>query len=178
MEKNKKIFLGIGIGILVVGLLIATMFIGEKEETQTQTGTNIDAETIVANAQAESDSITESQMKELPTINVTTYLDYYNGSETRIVLVGRPTCPYSSIAEPIIKKIAKDYNLDISYLNTDEFSDDDKVSFVKHNEMFNEGYGTPLLLVVSNGNVEASLSGLTDTEHFIQFFKAYGLIQE
>ena len=37
MEKNKSIFLWIGIGVLIVGLLVATMFIdGGEESSQTQ----------------------------------------------------------------------------------------------------------------------------------------------
>ena len=48
---------------------------------------------------------------------------------------------------------------------------------VQHNEMFNEGYGTPLILIVGNGEIKTSLEGLTDTEHFLQFFVGAGMIQ-
>lgn len=177
MEKNKKIFLGIGIGILVLGLLIATMFIGGDEETSEVQGGQSAVEAIIAKAKSESNAITESQMKEFEYINTTTYLDYYNGSETRLVLVARPTCPYCEIAEPIIRKIAKDYDLNISYLNTDEFTDDDKLKFIKHNDIFNEGFGTPMLLVVSNGQLHNYNEGLSDTEHFLEFFKENNFIQ-
>ncbi len=176
MEKNKKIFLGIGIGLLVVGLLVATMFIGGEETSKVPEG-QIDPNQIIANAERESKAITESQMVKLEEINIETYLNYYNGPATLIVFVGRPTCPYCEITQPIIRKIAKDYNLVIKYLNTDNLSDDDKAKFVQHNEMFSEGYGTPLILIIGNGEIKTSFEGLTDTEHFLQFFINAGMIQ-
>lgn len=176
MEKNKKIILVVAIGLLVAGLLIATMFIGGEEATGDLQG-QYAADQIIANAQRESDAITESQMKVLEEINMETYLNYYNGPATLIVFVGRPTCPYCEITKPIISKIAKDYDLVIKYLNTDNFTDDDKAKFVQHNEMFNEGYGTPLILIIGNGEIKTSIEGLTDTEHFLQFFRSAGMIQ-
>lgn len=174
MEKSKKIFLGIGIGLLVVGLLVATMFISEKEPNPSN---EFDPNAIIANAQRESAAITESQMKKLEEIDMETYLNYYYGPATLIVFVGRPTCPYCEITKPIISKIAKDYDLVIKYLNTDNLSDDDKAKFVQHNEMFNEGYGTPLLLVIGNGEIKTYAEGLNDTVHFMQFFINAGMIQ-
>ena len=176
MEKKKNVLLGVGIGILVVGLLIATMFIGGEEGNEELQG-QYDANQIIANAERESEAITADQMKELEEIDIDTYLNYYNGPATLIVFVGRPTCPYCEITKPIISKIAKDYNLVIKYLNTDNLSDDGKAKFVQHNEMFNEGYGTPLILIVGNGEIKTSLEGLTDTEHFLQFFVGAGMIQ-
>lgn len=175
MDKNKNVLLGIGIGVLVIGLLIATMFIGSDNSTASTMSE--DPNVIVANAERESKSITEDQMAELEKINMTKYMDYYNGNETKIIFIGRPTCPYCEMTQPIIRKIAKDHNLTISYLNTDEFSDDDNVKFVQHNEAFAEGYGTPMILLVSNGEIEVAIEGLTDTAHFEEFFRKAGFIK-
>ena len=48
MKKNKTIFLWIGIGVLIVGLLVATMFIDGGEETS-QTQGQSDANLIISN---------------------------------------------------------------------------------------------------------------------------------
>ena len=175
MDKDKNVLLGIGIGVLVIGLLIATMFIGSNNSTGSTMSE--DPNVIVANAERESKSITEDQMAELEKINMTKYMDYYNGNETKIIFIGRPTRPYCEMTQPIIRKIAKDHNLTISYLNTDEFSDDDNVKFVQHNEAFAEGYGTPMILLVSNGEIEVAIEGLTDTAHFEEFFRKAGFIK-
>ena len=74
MEKNKKIFLGIGIGLLEVGLLVATMFIGGEETSEVPEG-QIDPNQIIANAERESKAITESQMVKFEEISIDTYLN-------------------------------------------------------------------------------------------------------
>ena len=173
MKKSQNIILYIIIGILAVGLLIATMFIGEKEVESIYSD---DPNVIIENAERESASITDDEMKALINISMDEYLTLYAGSENSIVFVARPTCPYCEITEPIIRKIAKDYNIKINYLNTDEFSEDDRANFVRHNEMFSEGYGTPVILVVSNNQIVTYFEGLTDTAHFIEFFKANNII--
>ena len=173
MKKNQNIILYIIIGILAVGLLIATMFIGEKEVESIYSD---DPNVIIENAERESASITDDEMKAFINISMDEYLTLYAGSENSIVFVARPTCPYCEITEPIIRKIAKDYNIKINYLNTDEFSEDDRANFVRHNEMFSEGYGTPMILVVSNNKIVTYFEGLTDTAHFIEFFKANNII--
>lgn len=175
MENKKKIIISIVIGILVIGLFVSTMFIGEKEY---QSITSEDPSIIMQNAENESQSISNREMKELKEINVTTYLEYYKSSDTNIVFLGRPTCPYCEIAKPIISKLAKDYKFDVSYLNTDNFSEDDNVHFVSHNELFSDGYSTPMILIVSNNQIVYYFEGLTDTAHYIDFFKSIGLIKE
>ena len=173
MKKNKNIILYVVIGIVAVGLLIATMFIEEKEVESVYSD---DPNVIIANAERESANITDNEMKALINISIEEYLTLYAGSENSIVFVARPTCPYCEITEPIIRKISKDYNIKINYLNTDEFSEDDRASFVRHNEMFAEGYGTPMILIVSNNQIVTYFEGLTDTAHFVEFFKANNLI--
>ena len=44
--------------------------------------------------------------------------------------------------------------------------------------MFNEGYGTPILLLVSKGVIVSNFEGLSDESHYIQFFKSTGIIKE
>ena len=76
MEKNKKIFLGIGISVLVIGLLIATMFIGPKEELESVLSD--DPNVIFENAERESASIKESQMKKIREKSVLIFFIFYN----------------------------------------------------------------------------------------------------
>lgn len=179
MEKKKNIIIGIVVGVLVIGLFIATMFIGSNEESGTNNnGTYVDPNVIIANAESESKKITKDQMKDLNEINIDKYLYLYASEELDLVLLSRPTCPYCQITDPIIRKLAKDYDLTINYLNSDNFSDDDKLKFIKHNEKFAEGFGTPMLLVVGNNSLVTYVEGLTDTEHFLQFFKENNFIKE
>lgn len=168
MKKNEKILLIVGI-ILVVGIVIISIFITPKEGKEITGSEN--AEQIIANAMAESEAVKEEEKKDFIEIDVATYMNYYQGSEKKLVLVGRPGCQYCQIAEPILKNIAFEQDLEIYYLNTDNFSEDDQTTFVQSDDYFSGGFGTPLLLSVQNGNILDATEGLTDKAHYEQFFE-------
>ncbi len=141
MEK-KKVFIIIGV-ILAVILLIACSTIGEKTGTSNDlNNTSNDASTIVANAQKESNAVKDSEKKDFTQIDVDKYLDYYKGEENTLILIARPTCHYCQIAEPIIQNIAYKYDININYLNTDEFKDVESMvgymyKYVENGEVIN-----------------------------------------
>lgn len=174
--EDKKYLKWILIGVFAI-LIIMSFFVGGQENSKEDASKmSEDANVIIANAQNESDSVKEEETKELPEINMDTYLEYYNGEENKLVLIARPTCHYCQIAEPIIKNIAYENDLDISYLNTDNFEGDDETKLVQSDEFFSEGFGTPLLLVVSEGKIVNKVDGLTDKAHYTEFFKSTGFI--
>lgn len=177
--NKKNIIFGIVITVVVIALLGLTFALGEKDsKNSSSTNLSNNAETVISNAQKESEAASKENYNALPTINMEQYMNYYVSEENNLVLVARPTCMYCNIAEPIIKKLASDYNITINYLNTDEFSEEDNQNFVQHNEQFKDGYGTPMLLLVSNNNIVDMVDGLTDTAHYIEFFKGHGFIKE
>lgn len=176
MEK-KNIFTIIGISLLLI-LLIVGCFVGGENNTKKITTTlSNDPQVIYNNAKKESDAITENEQGELTEIKIDTYLEYLAGESKKAILIARPTCRYCQIAEPIIKKIIKDYNVEINYLNTDGFEGDDTARFTASDETFTNGFGTPMLIVVSNGKIIDKVDGLTDTAHYIDFLKSNEIIK-
>ena len=174
--KNKEII--IVLGVIVVALVLVFAFnSGDKNESSKKVTDSNDVEAILANAQKESETVKSDEMKEFNSIDVTTYLDYYAGEDTKLVLLARPTCHYCQIAEPILKNVAYKYDLDINYLNTDEFSEEDNQKFMESDEFLGEGVGTPLVMNVGNGKIIDKVDGLTDSAHYIQFFKDNGYIK-
>lgn len=171
--KNKEIFMVIGIIIIALVLIVS---LGKSDNGKTKEKVT-DGQSILENAQKESAQVKDEEKKELTQITVDEYLDYYNGEDNNLVLVARPTCHYCQIAEPIIQKLAKEYDIDIKYLNTDNFSGDDESRFISSNEMFQEGFGTPMLLNVGNEKIVDYVDGLSDSEHYIEFFKSNGYIE-
>lgn len=168
---NKKTFGIIGIVLVVILLIVSCSIKSDKEEKSSD-----DIQTIINNAQKESENVKEEEQKEFTEINIDEYLNKYNGEEKSIVLIGRPTCHYCQIAEPILHNIAYKYDLNIFYLNTDNFQDGDSEKLVNSDSFFSEGFGTPLLLVLSNGSINSKVDGLTDTNHYVEFFKSNGFI--
>lgn len=172
---NKKNYLVIGGICLLVILLVICFGLGEKDSSSKELSD--DATVIMENAQKESASVAENEKKEFEQINVSRYLELYSANENTLVLLARPTCHYCQIAEPIIQNIAYKNNIDIKYLNTDNFEGDDIVNLRDSNEMFKEGFGTPLLLIVGNNEIKDKVDGLTDKAHYEEFFKVYGFMK-
>ena len=175
MEKFKKLLPVIGIGVAGI-LIVICCFVGDKEVTKTTSKLTDDVDQILTNAQKESSQVEDDDEKDFESINVDKYLEYYNGSEDKIIFIGRPTCSYCQVAEPIVKKINKDYDLNIYYLNTDDFVDDDEGNFVSSDEFLKDGYGTPMLFIVSNGKIVDKVDGLSDTAHYLDFLKKNNFI--
>lgn len=175
MKNNQKLFAGIMIVILII-LIIVSCFIGNNDESGNTKSTETNTQNIMASIQKESNSIKDEEKKELPEIKVDEYLEKYRGVEKQIILIARPTCAYCKIAEPIIQNVAYENDLIISYLNTDNFSGDDDKKLIESDEYFKEGFGTPLLLIVKEEKIIDKVDGLTDKEHYVEFFKNNGFI--
>lgn len=174
---NKKVLTIGGIVVLVV-LLVLTMSIKPKEGAgEVKKTVSNDPNVILSNAEKESAAVKEDEKGEFIQIDIDKYLEYYNGSEAKIILLARPTCHYCQIAEPIIQKLVKDYNLEVNYLNTDNFTEDTQATFVQSDEAFSEGFGTPYLFIVKDSSIVDSVDGLTDTAHYESFFSTNGFIE-
>ena len=183
-EKQKKIVFGIIIAIAVV-LLCALCYFASSAATSKsgdsyqEADTNSDNMTnMVSKAQEESANISEDEKKDFKEIDVDTYLDLYKGDQKSIVLFSRPTCGFCQIAEPILHHVAYKYDLTINHVNTDEMSQDDSNNLSKSNDYFSNDFGTPLLVVVSDGKIVDMVSGLVDTSSYVNFFKDNGFIKE
>lgn len=162
---NKKTLVIIGVVALLILLIIACSLDIDKTEYSS------DPEVIIENATNESENINDNEKKDFIEINIDEYLNIYNEENKKIILVGRPTCHYCQIAEPILQNISYNYNIDIYYLNVDNFEEEDASRFVETDKEFSNGFGTPMLLVVGNGSVNDMLDSLADTNHYIEFLK-------
>lgn len=172
MKKN-IVWIVLGV-LLAIGLLIASFYIGDKNDgiDESLSGNySAEVEQIIRNAQKESAAVKEDEKAELASITVEDYINLYSAEGKSLILLSRPTCSYCKVADPIIRKIAKIYSLDIKYLNPDEFTEDTQRQFVESDELFKEGYGTPLLLVVGNNSIIDIVDGLTDNAHYMEFFQ-------
>lgn len=172
--KNKKEFLIVGLIILIAIILVALLSIDGADNKQAKEESD---SSIFDNATKESANVKDSEKKDFININVDQYLEYYAADSETLILVARPTCSYCQIAEPILHNIAYEYDIDINYLNTDDFTDDDQTSFVKSDDLFETEYGTPMLLSVGKNSIKDYVNGLTDKKHYIEFLKSNNYIK-
>lgn len=173
--NKKSIILAIVALIFVCGL---SFFISMTKTSDDDSSGGEDVAAIIERAQRESKAISLEEQKDLESIDVDKYLEIYAGDNNQLVLLATSSCSYCQIAEPIIKHLAYQYNIPIYYLDPNQFTDDDESRFVQSNEMFHEGFGTPLLLLVSSSKIVDKIDGLTDTKHYKKFFETYDFIHE
>ena len=176
--KDKK-FAIIGTVIVIALLIVAVVFAGKSDKNKdNDLQFSNDAETIIANAEKESAAVVEGAKKEFDRIDVNQYLEYYAGETPTLVMVARETCHYCQIAEPIVQSIMKEYDIAVNYLDVDEFTEETSEQFKASDEMFADGFGTPMLLLVGNNSIIDLVDGLTDKAHFVEFFRSNGFINE
>lgn len=189
-DRNKKIVTGIVVAVGVILVCALCYFASsavsakagdnysESDNSNSSTTSSSSASDMTSRAQEESANVPDDEQKDFNDIDIDEYLDLYDGSEDSIVLFSRPTCGYCQIAEPILHHIAYQYKLTINHVNTDEMSSSDETKLVESNDYFSDGFGTPLLVVVSNGEIVDMVSGLVDTENYVKFFTKHGFIDE
>lgn len=178
MEKNKKVFIVLGVCLLVV-ILCLSFFIGNDTNQPNVETLSEDPNVIISNAQTQSKSISEDERREYKKIKVVDYLEYYAGSEAKIVLLGYPECPFCQIVEPILQNLSYEYDIEINYLNTNDFTEEDEKLLLESDEYFqeNEGFGTPLLLIVKDNKIIDKVDGPTDRGHYKKFLDEAGFIK-
>lgn len=167
---NKKVFGIVGIVLLIALLIICACINPNGKPSNNSTS-------IIEKAIEESSAVKETEQKDFIEINIDEYLNKYNGEEKFLVLVARPTCHYCQIAEPILRNISYKYDININYLNTDNFQNDDAQKFIQSDEFFSNGFGTPMLLIVSNGRIDDMVDGVTDKKHYEEFLKNNNYIE-
>lgn len=189
-DRNKKIVTGIVVAVGVILVCALCYFASsavsakagdnysESDNSNSSTTSGSSASDMTSRAQEESANVPDDEQKDFNDIDIDEYLDLYDGSEDSIVLFSRPTCGYCQIAEPILHHIAYQYKLTINHVNTDEMSSSDETKLVESDDYFSDGFGTPLLVVVSNGEIVDMVSGLVDTENYVKFFTKHGFIDE
>ena len=168
MNKTRTIFIVILV-LMIVLAGVAIVFSVTKDDRS--------ANKLLGNSSKEADEIDSKHMRDFKIIDVDKYLELYNSDKTRVIIIGRTGCEYCSIAEPILKNISYEYEVDFYYLSIDTFSDDDGTKFLESDEYFKEkgGVNTPTILIVNKGIVDMNV-GLDDTEGYEKFFKDNNII--
>lgn len=151
-----------GIILLIIGVIIISVSIssikGDKNTTD---------DTKIEDVKLEDAGFNEVSLSE--------YLNLINSSEKKIVLVARPTCSFCEKFSPILKKAKDDMNLEINYIDTDKFSNDDWTTFSNSLAYLNsEEWGTPLVLIVQKGEVLSVNNGYVDLSTIKAFFETNG----
>lgn len=161
MKKTRIIFISILTGIVVLFLVVLLLAVTTESRVKNK-----------AVRQGSKEASETNKKKDFKNIDVDKYLELYKQNKVSIVLIGRSGCEYCAIAEPILQGIAYDNKLDIYYLSTDGFSEEDKANLLNSDKYFQkkDGMPTPLLLLVKNSKIIDKVEGLISKDEYIEFF--------
>ena len=165
--------------ILAVILLLIIVLVGSTLVVKREYGIIPNKKNqIILNAKEESKKIKDKDQKKPTEITLNEYFNYYNGQDSKIVLVSSPKKESCSIVEPILFSISQEYNIDLYYLNADDFSASDQNSFINSNEYLQEKYDVPLLIIVGNQQIIAKTKGIKDKGTYLSFFQKNKIISK
>lgn len=112
------------------------------------------------------------------------YIDYsgykkiLKSDDVKVLVIGQTSCTYCIKAKPILNKVVNDKKVKINYLNITELSDEEREKFNSSLKYLSENeWGTPLTLIVKNGEVVDSANGLLDYDGYVKLFEDNGLIK-
>lgn len=150
-------------GIILVVAIVIGVAIGVSNIKKDDTNSDNNVET------------TELEKAGFNEVTLSEYLDLVKSSEKSIILVARPTCGYCQQFTPILKQAMEDMNLTINYIDTDKFSEDDWTPFTESLDYLkSEQWGTPLTLIVQNGEAIAKNNGYVELDTIKEFFTNNG----
>ena len=163
-SDKKVIIRNIGIACLLVALLIGLFVISEKKNEK----------------YVQTETFTEEEQAELNSINVDDYLKLKAGSSPAVIYIARPTCSHCVVQTPRMKYIKYKYKTEINYLNTDEFDEEGKdyEKLQSSDSYFDEGFGTPTILIVQNDKIIDDISGESEVSTVVSLLKKYDLIKK
>ena len=112
----------------------------------------------------------------------TKYLDKFysdlNGTENKLVLIGRDDCSWCKLYQPVLDFYKEQYGFEYTYVNTNELTEKVFNKLLKDIEVDGSDFGTPMTLMVSGGKVVDSLHGYVDEPDLFDFLKKYDFLEE
>ena len=107
--------------------------------------------------------------------------DFYsalNGSENKLVMIGRDNCSWCQLFKPVLDSMKEEYGFDYLYVNTNELTNGVFNKMLKDIGVDKNSFGTPLTIVVKDGEVIDSLNGYVDEQELLSFLKKYDFVSK
>lgn len=173
-DKKAQDLVKKALGITSIVLLVA-LVIGASVGVSHMDKTKSDNKTTTTESSSDS-SQTALEQAGFNKVSIDEYLNLIKSSDKQIILIARPTCGYCEKFTPVLKQAMEDMNLTINYVNTDNFSSDDWSKFQNSFDyLASNEWGTPLTLIVQNGEIVDKNNGYVELDAIKEFFTKNGL---
>ena len=139
-------------------------------------------EVYISSSEASSNNSTGStdDYEYLTFIDYDKYEEIYNSKEKAIVVLGQTGCGACTAFKPVINEIAKEYDLTIYFVNLTDWTKRETYDLMGSLSYFKEreSFGTPLTLILENGDNISEQEGHNSKAATIEFLKKEGFIKE
>lgn len=126
----------------------------------------------------EYDFVDDSEELLVNYISYDEYEELLESEDAEVLVIGQTTCSYCIKAKPILNQIVVDEDVEINYLNITDLSEEDINEFSTSLEYLETNdWGTPLTLIVSEGEIIDAANGLLDYEGYVKLFKENGILE-
>ena len=116
-------------------------------------------------------------------IDLDQYLELIQSDTNQVIVIGRTGCGYCTTAKIALKSIAKKYSTTIHYFNIYDILSgasgkeaqekfEKSLAYLTENE-----WGTPLMVIVKNGQLVAVQNGALSEDGYVSFLKKNGMIK-
>ena len=109
-------------------------------------------------------------------LSYTEYQEKIDNDEEFVFIVERTTCSHCQNFMPVAEEFAKDNNVPMYYIDTDEMEQSDWSKLEKSNTFFkkNSGnWGTPTTIVLAGSESVDTIEGETDSASLLKLYKKY-----
>lgn len=103
-------------------------------------------------------------------ISITDYLEMLENNDLVYVYVGSSSCTVCQEIEPRLGDIINEFEITINRLNLADFLQADYEIFINSLDILKGEWGTPLLLIFNEGELQDYLIGYTDYETLRDFY--------
>ena len=112
-------------------------------------------------------------------INLNEFNNLLNNNEKNIIVIGKDECKYCDSVTTTLNDIAINYDIKINYINVGKIDSDISLQ-VEERLMelnYNDGFTTPMVLVVENNKLLKYVIGFASEQYFIDIFTENGIIK-
>lgn len=139
-----------------------------------------ESETYVSSLEASSSNTNTDDTSNLTLIDYDQYKEIYDSKEKSIVVLGQTGCGACTAFKPVINEIAKEYGITIYFVNLTDWEQSETYDLMGSLSYFKEreSFGTPLTLIIENGDNIDEQEGHNSKDTTLAFFKKHGFIKE
>ena len=170
-DKSRHIIVAVVALVLVIGIVLVAVLGNGNEvknsSTKVSSNSNISSN-ISSNTSSNKERNTSTEF-------LKDFYEAFDSKEIKMIFFARTSCGYCSLQKPILKNVAKDYNLDYFNIDTDELSQEEVTEVI--NALGISG-STPNSVVVKEGQVIATSNGYLDGKAYVKYLVKNGVLKE